>query len=92
MAEATKVVEPKLAILDTVNDVVTGRNYYTRVMWYGGSGTNQLVLKNSNGDTLFDLTLASAHDGFEIKHLEKTWIDGLIATTIGGGAVYVQYE
>lgn len=92
MAEATRIIEPKLAVLDTVNDVVSGRNFYTRMMWYGGDGTNQLTLKNANGDTLFDITLTNAHDAFEIKHLEKVWIDGLIVTVIGGGAVYAQYE
>lgn len=92
MAEATKIKEPKLAILSSADDTVTGKNYYTRMMWYGGAGTNQLTLQNSNGDTIFDITLASAHDAFEIKHLEKCWIDGLVATVIGGGTVYAQYE
>lgn len=92
MAEATKISEPKLAVLSSANDVVSGRNYYTRVVWYGGAATNQLTLKNSNGDTIFDITLVDAYDALDVKHLEKVWIDGLIATVIGGGTVYAQYE
>lgn len=92
MANATEVSEPKLAILDTVNDTVPGVRYYTRMIWYGASATNQLTLKNADGDTIFDITLASGHDSFEIKHLEKVWITDLIATVIGGGSVYAQFE
>lgn len=92
MAEATRISNPKIAVLDAVNDVITGNFYITRMMWYGGGATERLVLKNSDGDTLFDLTLAGAQDAFEIKHLEGVWIDGLVATTIGGGSVYIQYE
>jgi len=92
MAEAIRIIEPKLAKLSSVNDVVSGLNYFTRMMWYSGAEANQLTLQNSNGDTIFDITLTNAHDAFEIKHLEKVWIKDLTVTVIGGGTVYAQYE
>ena len=84
-------------VLDTASTtaiVVSNMIKITKVVWAGGAlaAADTMVLKDKNSKFKVEMGTSTADDDHQQDFYPPLISDGLIAHTIGNGAVYVYWE
>jgi hypothetical protein len=91
MANSTAINPWKL---DSTGAVTTGSLYPRSVTWTGGTSGQQCILKDKNGNIVWQAKSAGADISQEINHGPDTGIywNGLTVDTLASGLVLLYYE